>query len=125
LFAFFYVVLHLLTYAVLDLGLQWGTLFEDVTKRPYITVGMLALAGMIPLAVTSTQTMQRRLGRRWARLHKMIYPVAVLALVHFMWQTKTDFEREPLIYAGILTTLLAYRLAHWLRRRRSIPRVAQ
>jgi sulfoxide reductase heme-binding subunit YedZ len=123
LFAFFYVSLHLLTYAVLDLRLQWGTLFVDVTERPYITVGMLALAGMIPLAVTSTQAMQRRLGRRWASLHKTIYPVAVLALVHFLWQTKTDWEREPLIYAGILTALLAYRLAHWLRRR-SLRRAA-
>jgi methionine sulfoxide reductase heme-binding subunit len=116
-FAFFYVVLHFLTYAVLDLRLQWDTLFVDITQRPYITVGMLALAGMIPLAVTSTRAMQKRLGRRWLSLHKTIYPVAVLALVHFLWQTKADLEPEPWVYAGILAALLGFRLVHWLRRR--------
>lgn len=117
LFAFFYVVLHFLTYAVLDLRLQWDTLFVDITQRPYITVGMLALAGMIPLAVTSTHAMQKRLGRRWLSLHRTIYPVAVLALVHFLWQTKADLEPEPWVYAGILAALLGFRLVHWLRRR--------
>jgi sulfoxide reductase heme-binding subunit YedZ len=93
-------------------------LFVDITERPYITVGMLALAGMIPLALTSTQKMQRRLGRKWATLHKMIYPVAVLAIVHFLWQAKSDLDPEPLVYAGVLTLLLGYRLAYWLSRRR-------
>jgi sulfoxide reductase heme-binding subunit YedZ len=118
LFAFFYLVLHFTTYAVLDLRLQWSMLFVDITERPYITVGMLALAGMIPLALTSTQKMQRRLGRKWATLHKMIYPVAVLAIVHFLWQAKSDLDPEPLVYAGVLTLLLGYRLAYWLSRRR-------
>ena len=118
LFAFFYLVLHFTTYAVLDLRLQWSMLFVDITERPYITVGMLALAGMIPLALTSTQKMQRRLGRKWATLHKMIYPVAVLAIVHFLWQAKSDLDPEPLVYAGVLTLLLGYRLAYWLSRHR-------
>lgn len=117
LFAFFYVLLHFLTYAALDLRLQWDTLFVDITRRPYITAGMLALAGLVPLAVTSTQAMQRRLGRRWLSLHKTIYPVAVLAVVHFVWQTKADLEPEPWIYAGVLAVLLGYRIVHWLRRR--------
>jgi methionine sulfoxide reductase heme-binding subunit len=120
LFAFSYAVLHFLTYAVLDLQLQWSTLGVDIAKRPYITVGMLALLGMIPLAVTSTRAMQRRLGRRWLTLHKSIYGIAVLAIVHYLWQAKSDFEPEPLVYAGILATLLGYRIAHWWRRRRAV-----
>lgn len=123
LFSFFYVTLHFLTYTVLDLRLEWGALFVDVTQRPYITVGMLALAGMIPLAATSTHAMQRRLGRRWLTLHKAIYPIAVLALTHLVWQTKSDIDLEAFVYAGILVVLLGYRVAHgWLRRRSASAR---
>lgn len=114
LFSFFYLVLHFLTYAVLDWRLQWGTLWVDITERPYITVGMLALLAMIPLAVTSTQAMQRRLGRRWAQLHKLVYPIAVLGVVHFYWQVKADLS-EPLVYAGVLTVLLGYRAQRSIR----------
>lgn len=117
LFAFFYLVLHVLTYAILDLRLDWGALLVDVTERPYITVGMLALALMIPLAITSTRGWQRRLGRNWSRLHKLVYPIAILATAHFWWQTKADI-REPLIYAVLLTGLLGFRLVDWQRRRR-------
>jgi methionine sulfoxide reductase heme-binding subunit len=115
LFSFFYLVLHFLAYALLDLRLEWSTLFDDIVERPYITVGMLALAGMIPLAVTSTQKMQRRLGRRWGKLHQLIYPIAVLGMLHFLWQTKSVLDPEPWIYIAILTVLLGYRVAHWLR----------
>jgi methionine sulfoxide reductase heme-binding subunit len=110
LFCFFYLVLHFLIYAALDLQLAWGSLVVDITQRPYITVGMLALLLMIPLAVTSTKKWQRRLGRNWSKLHRLIYPIAVLAVVHFWWQTKADII-EPLIYALLLTLLLGYRVA--------------
>lgn len=127
LFSFFYASLHFLTYAVLDLRLAWSTLFVDITERPYITVGMLALACMIPLAVTSTKGMQRRLGRRWVKLHRTTYAIAVLGLVHFFWQVKIDI-REPLVYAAVLTLLLGYRAvrAYRLRqRRRALEQAAQ
>lgn len=117
LFSFFYIALHFLTYAVLDLRLQWDTLFEDIAKRPYITVGMLALFGMLLLAATSTAGMQRRLGRRWRTLHRSVYAIAVLGWVHFFWQVKADIS-EPLFYAVILSALLGYRLVRALKRRR-------
>jgi len=120
LFSFFYLVLHFLAYALLDLRLQWNTIVVDITERPYITIGMLALVAMIPLAVTSTHAMQRRLRRNWGKLHKTIYPIAILGVLHFQWQTKGDAELEPWVYAGILTVLLAYRLARRLRRRSTI-----
>lgn len=125
LFCYFYLTLHFLSYAVLDLQLAWGTLFEDITQRPYISVGMLALLAMTPLAITSTKGMQRRLGRNWGRLHRAIYPISILALTHFIWQTKADLF-EPLVYAGILTVLLGYRLLRWfnLRRQRATAKQA-
>jgi sulfoxide reductase heme-binding subunit YedZ len=109
LFAFFYLLLHLTVYLVLDQAGQIGALWQDILKRPYITIGMLALLMMIPLAVTSTARMQRRLGRRWTRLHQLIYVIAVLGVWHFWWQVKKDI-REPLVYACILAVLLSYRL---------------
>ena len=116
LFSFFYLVLHFLTYALLDLRLAWSTIGTDIAERPYITLGMAALVLMIPLAATSTQAMQRRLRRNWARLHKSIYAIAILGVVHFQWQTKGDREIEPWVYIGILTVLLGYRLVKWLGR---------
>ena len=109
LFSFFYLLLHFLSYALLDLQLAWDTVFVDITERPYITVGMLALAAMTPLAVTSTNAMQRRLGRNWIRLHQLIYPIAVLAVTHFYWQTKADVS-EALVYSFTLAVLLGYRI---------------
>ncbi|HEX7081108.1 MAG TPA: protein-methionine-sulfoxide reductase heme-binding subunit MsrQ [Gammaproteobacteria bacterium] len=109
LFAFFYLTLHLLTYIGLDRRFDWGSLIVDVTERPYITLGMLGIVLMIPLAVTSTKGWQRRLGRNWTRLHRLVYPIAILGAVHFWWQTKADI-REPLVYAVILSLLLGYRL---------------
>src|SRR5579862_7243268 len=114
LFAFFYVVLHFTVYLTLDLELNFGTLFADIAKRPYITIGFLALVLLIPLAVTSTNRMMRRLGRRWQKLHRLIYVIAVLGVWHFYWQVKRDV-REPLLYAGILALLLGYR---WMRAQR-------
>jgi sulfoxide reductase heme-binding subunit YedZ len=117
LFSFFYVALHFLAYSLLDLRLAWSTIGTDIAMRPYITIGMLALALMTALAATSTQGMQRRLRRNWARLHKLIYVIAILGVVHFQWQTKGDAELEPWVYAAILTVLLGYRLVRWLMQR--------
>jgi sulfoxide reductase heme-binding subunit YedZ len=111
LFAFFYLVLHFLTYLFLDRGLEWGTIIDDVAERPYITVGFAALLMIIPLAATSTHAMQRRLGRNWGRLHRLVYPIAVLGVVHFWWQVKLDVA-EPLLYAVLLTVLLGVRIHH-------------
>lgn len=115
LFAFFYLVLHFVTYAALDLRFDWSTLWVDISERPYITVGMLALVMMIPLAVTSTKGWQRRLGRNWTKLHRLVYPIAILGVVHFWWQVKADIL-QPLIYAALLALLLGYRLADYRSR---------
>jgi sulfoxide reductase heme-binding subunit YedZ len=109
LFAFFYVVLHFTIYLVLDLELNFATLGTDIAKRPYITIGFTGLLLLIPLAVTSTNGMMRRLGRRWQSLHRLVYVIALLGVWHFYWQVKRDV-REPLIYAGMLGILLGYRV---------------
>ena len=109
LFAFFYALLHFTVYLSLDLEFNFGAFFKDVAKRPYITIGLAALLLLIPLAVTSTNKMMRRLGRRWQKLHRLVYPIAILAVWHFWWQVKRDI-REPLIYAAILALLLGYRI---------------
>jgi methionine sulfoxide reductase heme-binding subunit len=110
LFAFFYAALHFSIYLVLDLELNWRLLGADIAKRPYITIGFTALLLMLPLALTSTNGMMRRLGRRWQTLHRLVYLIAVLGVWHFYWQVKRDV-REPLIYAGMLALLLGYRYA--------------
>jgi sulfoxide reductase heme-binding subunit YedZ len=113
LFAFFYLVLHFSTYALLDLGLAWETLFVDITERPYITVGFTALVLLIPLAVTSTRGMQRRLGRNWTKLHRLIYLIAALGIIHYWWQIKSKLDvAEPLLYTFLLAVLLGARLLH-------------
>jgi len=115
LFAFLYLVLHFLTYALLDLGLAWDTLLVDITERPYITVGFTALVLLVPLAATSTHALQRRLGRHWAKLHRLIYVIAVLGLLHYWWQIKSAADiAEPLLYAFALAVLLGVRLQHRL-----------
>ncbi|MGD8322916.1 MAG: protein-methionine-sulfoxide reductase heme-binding subunit MsrQ [Gammaproteobacteria bacterium] len=115
LFSAFYLGMHFTAYAVLDLRLAWSTILVDVTQRPYTVVGMLALLLMIPLVVTSTRGFQRRLRRNWTRLHQIVYAVAILAVTHYLWQTKLDML-EPLVYAAILTVLLGERLVRRLVR---------
>jgi len=117
LFSFFYACLHLLTYVWLDQFFDLWAIVEDVIERPFITVGMLAFVGLIPLAVTSTNGMMRRLGRRWKVLHRLVYAVAILGVVHFWWLVKADV-REPLLYALILAGLLGYRVVGYVRRLR-------
>ena len=116
LFAFFYAVLHFTIYAWLDQGLDVKAIGADIVKRPYITIGMLALLLLIPLAVTSTNGWMRRLRKRWQTLHRLIYPIAILGVWHFYWQVKKDI-REPLLYAGILAVLLGYRVVRGPLRR--------
>jgi len=109
LFAFFYATLHMLTYVWLDQFFDWGFILKDIIKRPFITVGFLGFILLIPLAVTSTNAMMKRLGRNWSRLHKAVYAIAILAVLHFWWMVKADI-REPAIYAVILAVLLGSRL---------------
>jgi len=138
LYAFFYGTLHLLTYVIADrfagLDVQkgivaWTTLtglasstWDDVSKRPYITVGVTAWSTMVPLAITSTAGMIRRLGgKRWSRLHKIVYATAVLGIVHYWWLVKADV-RGPLVYATVVALLLTLRV-YWRRagpRRRAV-----
>lgn len=110
LFCFFYVCLHFLTYLVLDQFFNWPEIIRDITERKYIVVGFSAWILLIPLAVTSTQNMQKRLGGvRWKKLHSLVYLIAMLAILHFLWLVKTDIT-EPLVYAVVLGLLLVMRL---------------
>jgi sulfoxide reductase heme-binding subunit YedZ len=109
LFAFFYVLMHFLTYAGLDQRFDLPLILEDIAERPYITIGFSALVLLIPLAVTSTNGMMRRLGQRWKKLHRLVYVIVVLGVWHFYWQVKLDTV-EPLVYALMLTALLGYRI---------------
>ena len=117
LFTFFYVFLHFVTWLILDQGLLMSAIVADIVKRPFITIGMVALLLLIALAVTSTHGMRRRLGRRWQTLHNSVYVIAVLGVWHFWWQVKLD-TLEPLVYAVILTILLGYRVIVNLSRRK-------
>ncbi len=109
LFTFFYITLHFESYTVVDHRLDISSIGEDIIERPYITLGVTALILLVPLAVTSTNGMMRRLGSRWRRLHRLVYVIAVLGVSHFYWQVKQDVQ-EPLIYAGILAVLLGFRV---------------
>ena len=117
LYAFFYACLHLAAYLGLDLRGYWTQIFEEIVKRPYITVGFAAWLLLVPLAITSTKGWIKRMGRNWARLHKLVYAIGVLAILHFWWLVKSDI-REPLLYAAILALLLGWRGWKWLSQRR-------
>jgi methionine sulfoxide reductase heme-binding subunit len=112
LFAFFYASLHFVTYIWLDQFFDLQDIVKDVIKRPFITVGFLAFVCLIPLAATSTNGMVRRLGgKRWQVLHRLVYVIGILGVVHYWWLVKRDI-REPLLYAGILAVLLGVRV-YW------------
>ncbi len=122
LFAFFYACLHLSTYVGVDQFFDWRAIAADVVKRKFITIGMLAFALLVPLALTSTNRAVRRLGyARWKRLHRLVYLAAACGVVHFVWRVKADL-REPLIFAAVLALLLALRLVERLRSRARVPR---
>lgn len=109
LFSFFYAVLHFLTYLVLDQFFDWQAIFEDIFKRPYITVGFSVFLILIPLTITSSNTMMRKLGgRRWKKLHQLVYLCAIGGVVHFAWLVKKDLS-NPVVFAVILGFLLGIR----------------
>ena len=119
LFAFAYVVLHLTSYVVLDQFFDWSAIWKDIIKRWYITVGMTGVVLLIPLAVTSTKGWIKRIGgEAWQKLHKLVYPAAILGVFHFYMMLKADF-REPLVYAVILTVLFGIRIYDSNRHRRT------
>jgi methionine sulfoxide reductase heme-binding subunit len=114
---FAYAAIHVLTYSVLDQALAWGAILEDILERNFIAVGLIAFLLLIPLAVTSTSGMLKRLGfARWKQLHRLAYVAAGLGVVHFVWRVKKDLN-EPLTYGAILAGLLVIRLLDYLRTR--------
>jgi len=113
LFAFFYATLHLAIYLAIDLGGFWRQIFGEIVKRPYITVGFLAWLLLLPLAITSTRGMMRRLARHWSRLHRLVYLIGLCAVLHYLWLVKSGQKiavREPLIYLAIYLALMAFRI---------------
>jgi sulfoxide reductase heme-binding subunit YedZ len=117
LFAFFYVCLHFAVWIVLDHFFDWRTMGDDIVKRPWITVGVTALVLLAPLAATSTTGMIKRLGgRKWRRLHALVYVIGVLATLHYFWLAK-KVNTSPRWYAAVLILLLGIRLVDWARRR--------
>ena len=121
LYAFFYASLHFAVYLFLDLGSYWSQIGADIVKRPFITVGFIAWLLLLPLAITSNQWMMRKLKRNWQKLHKTVYAIGILGVLHYWWLVKSDV-REPLLYAGILALLFAIRLKprlhSWLEKKR-------
>lgn len=118
--AFFYALTHLLVYFVLDIELSWSEMLEDVAKRWYVTIGMLAFLLLVPLAITSTAGMVKRLGgKRWAKLHKLIYVVVILGTIHFAMAQKKDIT-DPLIFGAGFALLLCWRLWDWHSRRNAV-----
>ncbi|MCB1735229.1 MAG: sulfoxide reductase heme-binding subunit YedZ [Gammaproteobacteria bacterium] len=108
LYAFFYVSIHFAIWLILDHFFDWQEIVTDIIKRPYITVGFVAFVLLVPLAITSTDAMIRRLGRRWRQLHQAVYLIAVLGVLHFLWLVKADW-REPVVYGLVLIGLLTLR----------------
>lgn len=122
LFTFFYATLHLVSYAVFLLELQFADILADIVKRPYITVGFAAFSLLVPLAVTSNRWMVHRLRQRWKTLHKLVYLISVLVIVHLTWLTKDDYQ-QVFFYGLSITLLLAFRVyrSGWLAQNSLIP----
>lgn len=119
LFAFFYACLHITSYVAADQLFHWPAIWEDIVKRNFITVGFAAFLGLIPLAVTSTKRMVKRIGaKRWQRLHRLIYVIAPLAALHFTMMAKGQ-QLEPLVYGVLVAMLLGFRVVGFWRRRRT------
>lgn len=108
LFAFFYASLHLMTYLWFDQFFLWSEILADILERPFITLGMTAYALLLPLALTSNRASQRWLRRNWKRLHRLVYPIALLGVLHYYWLVKADV-REPLLYGAIWLGLMGLR----------------
>jgi methionine sulfoxide reductase heme-binding subunit len=122
--AFYYMIAHLSVYIALDQQFGWNFIIADILKRPYITFGMLAFIALVPLAITSTDGMVRRLGAlAWRNLHRLIYPAALLMALHYLWLVKS-WTAQPLAYAAIIVVLLALRLVPKRRARQRVSNVA-
>jgi sulfoxide reductase heme-binding subunit YedZ len=119
--AFFYLLGHFLFYLLVDQGLALDIVLEDIARRPYITVGFAGLLLLVPLALTSTRSAMRRLGRRWQKLHRLVYVATGLGCVHYYWQVKADV-REPLVYFAILAVLLGWR---WWKHKERVARATR
>jgi sulfoxide reductase heme-binding subunit YedZ len=119
LFAFFYACLHVVTWSVLDWFFDFASMADDIVKRPFITLGMTTFVLLVPLALTSTKSWIRRLGRKWQQLHRIVYIAGITAVIHFWWVVKADF-RQPRLWAVALCVLLGFR-AWWTLR----PRFSQ
>ena len=120
LFAFFYAVLHFITYIWLDQFFDWQEILIDIPKRPFITIGFISFVLLLPLALTSTNAMQRRLKKKWLTLHKLVYVIPMLVVVHFIWSLKADYS-EPLFYTFIFLVLMLSR-AVYDRKKRNIKK---
>lgn len=110
LYAFFYALVHFSVYVVFDQSLSLAYIFEDIIDRPYITVGFAAFILLIPLTITSTKNMRRRLGKQWQRLHNFTYLISLLAIIHLTWITRADFG-EALSYGAVFLLLVIYKLS--------------
>jgi len=111
LYAFFYAVLHFITYIWLDQFFDWLEILADIPKRPFITIGFVSFVLLIPLALTSTSAMQRRLKKKWLTLHKLVYVIPMLVVIHFLWSLKADYS-EPMIYTFVFLGLMLMRFFH-------------
>jgi len=114
LYTFFYACLHLVTYIWLDQFFDFVEIAYDIIERPFITAGVIAFIALVPLALTSTNRMIRKLGKNWLRLHSLIYPIAIISIIHYWWLVKAD-TREVSVYAAILTLLFIERGWHKLK----------
>jgi sulfoxide reductase heme-binding subunit YedZ len=123
LYAFFYACVHFITFVWFDHWFDVGEIVKDVIKRPFVTVGFAAFVLLWPLALTSTNAMVRRLGRNWERLHRLVYLIAVLGVVHYWWLVKRDLT-EPILFSLALALLLGLRL-YWRRKLQSHPQPAR
>jgi methionine sulfoxide reductase heme-binding subunit len=123
LFAFFYATLHMATYVGLDMFFDWSDIVEDVVEHPYVTIGLATWLILLPLAITSTRGWVRRLGKRWAVLHRLVYVAAITGTVHYLWAVKKD-TYLPLVYLTVFVVLLGWRAWAALARRRRAHRPA-
>jgi len=114
LFTYFYASMHLLVYIALDLSFSWINFIDEVPQSPYILVGLLTFILLTPLALTSTKAMQKRLGKHWRQLHKLVYIAAISAVIHYLWLVKSDLS-EPLFYTAVISGLLGARLISYFR----------
>lgn len=115
LFAFFYAVMHMLIWLVLDQGLDWSSVLNEILEKKYIAVGVIALLGLLPLALTSNRWAIRKLGKKWKPLHRLVYPLTLLVVVHFLWQVRANDIIEPVMYLAVLMGLLCWRFYRVLK----------